>query len=754
MNQELKGKIEEWHKAVTFWDRNLDRLDDEVKHIPYSESYCYVRRAVNESRRDLAQVQEACNKLKKRNFSDLERMDYLRKFITISSRFLASPEFSDDFCAGYRELYGTLPADPAEEARRRREEEARRHAEEEAARRREEEARRREEERLRREEAERQREEAARRRRAEDERRRAEEEARRRAEEERIRLFKGPYIAVSRIDLGNSEQGGRLLSDFGQPLYTDTQYLVPRITFSNRIGIRVQVQLGVKIYAPGGRLLQGASSPSGYTYMCQVYTDAGEAVLDGWGNSHGDGYKEAGRWTVEVWENGQLLRKTSVMIHERYPRRSESVAPSPDPRLFVPRRRKRSPLKLVLIAVAVLVGVSLVGNVFSVLLSAFTSDGAGEADAGRSAYVVADRLLLRSSPLATVESNVLSALAYGSELTVQADSAGWARVSTGGQTGYVSSAYLLPPADFMRLENAWGNADARASVPQSRARLAVLDYLKRENLPSGKDGWQLFAKSGGGRGVLFPRLDNGLDDFEDFAFLLVNNRTDERRMALYGFKPSEEPVLLFAEQAPARGGLSHVAQASADGSYRVTYGGGGSPSAPSRTSSAVKESAPVSTKPANVASPAPSRQVEPASASRERTAGVPVLSVWRSQFADMGADGRLRGQFGDDLTAGMHFLASRIYCTANRNAGQPVRLDVKLFAPDGRLVTGPDSPAGYTFNQTVQVPASSTGQFFYTLQGWGRAGGGYFRPGKYRYEVWIDGERAHWATVHVGAVKS
>ena len=603
MNLELKGKIEEWHKAVVFWDQHLDKLDDEVRNIAYSESYCFVRRAVGDPKRELARVQEECDKLKKRKFSALEMTDYLRKFITISSRFLASPEFSDDFCAGYRELYGTLPADPLEEARRRREAEERRRQEEaERLRRAEEEERRRREE-----------EERARRRREEEERRRREEEARRR-------------------------------------------------------------------------------------------------------------------------------------------RRPETVVPPPDPTPFVIRRRKRRPLKWVLIAVAALMGVSLVGNIFSALLSDFTSGEAEKADESRLAYVVADRLLLRSSPLATVESNVLSALDYGDELTVLADSAGWARVSAGGRTGYVSSSYLLAPTDFMRLENVWGNADARASVPQSRARLAVLDYLKREDLPSGKDGWQLFARSGGGQGVLFPRLDNGLDDFDDFAFLLVNNRTDERRLALYGFKPSEEPVLLFAEQAPARGGLSRVALASADGRYRVTYGGGGASPSSQAPPPVVKETAPAPTVQTGAASSsAQPRQPEPASPSRKSAAGVPVLSVWRSQFADMGADGRLRGQFGDDLTADMHFLAARIYCTANRNAGQPVRLDVKLFAPDGRLITGPDSPAGYTFSQTVQVPASAKGQFFYTLQGWGRAGGGFFRPGRYRYEVWIDGERAHWIGVHVSA---
>ena len=176
-------------------------------------------------------------------------------------------------------------------------------------------------------------------------------------------------------------------------------------------------------------------------------------------------------------------------------------------------------------------------------------------------YVVADNLFFRSSKIAGVEYNVLSQLHYGAELITYSKDAEWAEVKADDTEGFVSSNYLLEWDDFKLLNDVWGSADTKAYIESTKCRLAIVDYCKRNQLATGNEGWQLHTlqKDVKPNNVLFPRLDNGYDKFTEFAFILKNNLTKERRLAIYSFnEETEEPLFMYEESAPEEGQIKQI----------------------------------------------------------------------------------------------------------------------------------------------------------------------------------------------------
>lgn len=167
-------------------------------------------------------------------------------------------------------------------------------------------------------------------------------------------------------------------------------------------------------------------------------------------------------------------------------------------------------------------------------------------------FVYATNLFLRSSKVADVDDNRLGTIPYGSELITYSNENGWAYVKVDGQKGYVSSDYLLDTADFLLLNSVWGNEEAKEVVSTAKYRLALLDYYKRAGLQGGTE-WQLYTKALGAKedNVFYSRLFNKNSRFVDFAFLLKNNQTGERRFVLYSFdNETEQPIFCHAIEAP------------------------------------------------------------------------------------------------------------------------------------------------------------------------------------------------------------
>lgn len=120
-----------------------------------------------------------------------------------------------------------------------------------------------------------------------------------------------------------------------------------------------------------------------------------------------------------------------------------------------------------------------------------------------------------------------------------------------GEHGYVGWRYILPDSSFKRLNATWDTVNIREIVDQNRSRLAVFDYINRHSLETGAPYWQINYANEKGQmpnSVAWPDLKNMYDKYPEFAFIIENGLTHERRMAIYSFDhDTEEPVLIYDE---------------------------------------------------------------------------------------------------------------------------------------------------------------------------------------------------------------
>lgn len=240
------------------------------------------------------------------------------------------------------------------------------------------------------------------------------------------------------------------------------------------------------------------------------------------------------------------------------------VAPS----YQTPTSAKRNNTLIIGIAIGALVLVGLIAGYFM-----WYVPYAKDRDALRT-YVVANNVFLRSSKMAGVEYNILSKVPYGSELITYSKDPEWAEIKVNEVEGFVASPYLLEWNDFKLLNDVWSSIDVKEYIESSKCRLAILDYCKRNQFTTGNNGWQLYTlqKNVKPNNVLFPRLNNGYDKFTEFAFILKNNATQERRLAIYSFdEETEKPIFLYDESAPEDGQIKQIRYSG--NKYIVSYTG-------------------------------------------------------------------------------------------------------------------------------------------------------------------------------------
>lgn len=165
--------------------------------------------------------------------------------------------------------------------------------------------------------------------------------------------------------------------------------------------------------------------------------------------------------------------------------------------------------------------------------------------------VIAENLFFRSSPSAITDKNLINKLPYGTELKLLGRDGDWAEVEVEGEHGYVGWRYILPDSSFKRLNATWDTVNIREIVDQNRSRLAVFDYINRHSLETGAPYWQINYANEKGQmpnSVAWPDLKNMYDKYPEFAFIIENGLTHERRMAIYSFDhDTEEPVLIYDE---------------------------------------------------------------------------------------------------------------------------------------------------------------------------------------------------------------
>ena len=146
-----------------------------------------------------------------------------------------------------------------------------------------------------------------------------EQKARAKAEQElqKWREMVGEYIPmlVLDVEVANVTEDNHIINDYSTPLYArNVQYLKPRLRY---IGIQAEQEahLFVRLYSPDGHILQGFTSPEGYTYQQTVMVAEGEHELPlmGWGIPAG--HLRKGTYRFEFWHGHICLKALDFRIY-------------------------------------------------------------------------------------------------------------------------------------------------------------------------------------------------------------------------------------------------------------------------------------------------------------------------------------------------------------------------------------------------------------------------------------------------------
>lgn len=222
----------------------------------------------------------------------------------------------------------------------------------------------------------------------------------------------------------------------------------------------------------------------------------------------------------------------------------------------------------------IIIAILLIGGICSYIF--WYKPYAKDRDALRT-YVYATNLFLRSSKLAGVEYNIITKIPYGSELITYEKDSEWAEIKFNGLKGYVASPFVMEKSDFDLLDNVWGNMDARECIVSTKCRNAIMDYLKSSQMQSGSNGWQIYTKDKDAKpnSVYYPRLYNKNSKFTDFAFIIRDNTSGERRLAVYSFGDDTEIPMLRASisSVPMDGYIDYMGT-NRYGKVVIRYSGG------------------------------------------------------------------------------------------------------------------------------------------------------------------------------------
>jgi hypothetical protein len=252
---------------------------------------------------------------------------------------------------------------------------------------------------------------------------------------------------------------------------------------------------------------------------------------------------------------------------EKPEKKQEELIPPPStlPPIVQPRplNKKSIGLIIVLVAVALIVfGMFYYSNIY--LPAKIDREAARY-------YTFANATNLRSSKEAGADYNRIASLAYGSELITYEHDFDWSKVKDkDGNKGYVSSDYLLAYSDFSILNNTFGDTESKQCINTAKCRIALLNYYKNNSL---SDNWKVFCrpKDTKPNAVFFPRLYNKNSKFTDFAVIIKNTQTGERKTLIFGFNDDESVSWSTDFYAPSEGYIENIYINPLNGDITVKY---------------------------------------------------------------------------------------------------------------------------------------------------------------------------------------
>ena len=211
-------------------------------------------------------------------------------------------------------------------------------------------------------------------------------------------------------------------------------------------------------------------------------------------------------------------------------------------------------------------------------------------------YTMANAVVLRSSKSSGADYNKIGSLPYGTELITYEQDSEWSRVKVSSvnaegtkQEGFVASSLLLSKSDFFLLNSVFGDQESKENVFTTKCRLAVLNYYKTRGYigkiddqlrmesgipttPDSDNQWQIFCrpKEVKPNNVLFKRLYDKNSRFTDFAVIIKNIVSGERKMLYFYFDEDETPHFLSEQDAPSEGYIKDIVK-TGYGELRATY---------------------------------------------------------------------------------------------------------------------------------------------------------------------------------------
>lgn len=198
-------------------------------------------------------------------------------------------------------------------------------------------------------------------------------------------------------------------------------------------------------------------------------------------------------------------------------------------------------------------------------------------------YTFAPSVVLRSSMSSGADFNKIGSLPYGTELITYSFGPEWSEVKVNSVNaegkkikGYIASPFILEKSDFFLLNSIFGDTDSKSVIETSKCRRALLDYYKGQNyigrlsyedasalglpMPNDDNQWQVYClpKDVSTNNVYFKRLLRKDSKFTDFAVLIKNINTGERKLLYFYFDDDETPHLAAEQSAPETGTIQRI----------------------------------------------------------------------------------------------------------------------------------------------------------------------------------------------------
>lgn len=206
-------------------------------------------------------------------------------------------------------------------------------------------------------------------------------------------------------------------------------------------------------------------------------------------------------------------------------------------------------------------------------------------------YTFANSVVLRSSKSSGADFNKVASLPYGSELITYQHDPEWSQVKVNSVSadgkkpqGYVASPFIMNKNDFYLFNSIWGDVDSKEVIATSKCRIALLNYFKERGYigkitnemlneagihikPNSENQWQVFSKPANSKynNEYFKRLYDKDSKFTDFAVIIQNISTNERRLLYFYFDDDETPHLAAELNAPYTGSIKKITIVESDG---------------------------------------------------------------------------------------------------------------------------------------------------------------------------------------------